>query len=81
MQEVVLAGSAPVSVDEELRRVLPVIQRLVAEVPLPISIDTYKSEVAKGAVAAGAAMLRCGLDEQKIEAMVKTNPARLLGLP
>ncbi len=49
--------STPVSADEDLRRVLPVIERLVAEVPLPISIDTYKSEVARRAVAAGAAML------------------------
>ncbi|MBI4295471.1 MAG: dihydropteroate synthase [Chloroflexi bacterium] len=50
-------GSVPVSAAEELRRVLPVIERLAAEVPLSISIDTYKPEVARRAVAAGATML------------------------
>ena len=37
-------GSAPVSIDEEIKRVVPVIERLVSEVPIPLSIDTYKSE-------------------------------------
>jgi len=50
-------GSSPVSVDEEMRRVIPVIERLAAEITLPISIDTYKSEVAQRAVEAGATML------------------------
>lgn len=43
-----------VEVSEELDRVMPVIRALVAECPVPISIDTYKSEVAEQAVAAGA---------------------------
>ncbi|UCG84474.1 MAG: dihydropteroate synthase [Dehalococcoidia bacterium] len=47
----------PVSVDEELRRVLPVVERLAGELPVPISIDTYKSSVAREAVAAGARMI------------------------
>ena len=42
--------AAPISVEEELRRVIPVIERLAAEVPLPLSIDTYHSEVARRAV-------------------------------
>jgi dihydropteroate synthase len=50
-------GSQPVSVDEEIRRVVPVIERLVSEVSVPISIDTYKSEVARRALEAGAGML------------------------
>ncbi|MEA2574186.1 MAG: dihydropteroate synthase [Chloroflexia bacterium] len=52
-------GSDPVPVDEELRRVLPVIERLSAPdgVPLPISIDTRRSEVARRAVQAGAVMI------------------------
>lgn len=50
-------GSAPVSIDEEIKRVVPVIKRLVAEVPVPLSIDTYKSEVARQALEAGAKML------------------------
>lgn len=44
----------PVSTAEELRRVIPVIERLAAEVSIPLSIDTYKAEVARRALAAGA---------------------------
>ena len=47
-------GSEPVSPDEELRRVVPVVERLAAEVPLPISVDTYRATVAEGALRAGA---------------------------
>jgi dihydropteroate synthase len=47
-------GSRPVSAEEEMARVLPVIERLSREVDVPISIDTYKAEVARRAVAAGA---------------------------
>ena len=50
-------GSTPISIDEELRRVIPVIERLASEIPLPLSIDTYKSEVAQRAVASGAQMI------------------------
>ena len=50
-------GSSPVSVDEEIRRVVPVIERLASEISVPISIDTYKSEVAVRALEAGARML------------------------
>lgn len=49
--------SRPLSVDEELERVLPVIEILSKEIQLPISIDTYKSEVALRALEAGAAMV------------------------
>ena len=47
-------GSAEVSVEEELRRVLPVIEQLIARTTLPIAIDTSKPEVMRAAVAAGA---------------------------
>jgi dihydropteroate synthase len=47
----------PISVGEELERVLPVIERLAATLPVPISIDTSKQEVAELAVAAGATVL------------------------
>ena len=50
-------GFEPVSADEEMRRVMPVIERLARETPVPVSIDTYKSEVARRAVAAGARMV------------------------
>ena len=47
-------GFAKVSVEEELERVIPIIQAVSREVKLPISIDTYKAEVAKQAIEAGA---------------------------
>ncbi len=50
-------GAADVSLDEELSRVLPVIERLAKETSLPISIDTSKPEVMRAAVAAGAGMI------------------------
>jgi dihydropteroate synthase len=50
-------GAPPVSAEEELGRVLPVIQRLAAELAVPVSIDSYKSEVAEKALGAGAVML------------------------
>ncbi len=50
-------GSSPVSIDEEIRRVVPVIERLASEVPVPLSIDTYKSEVAHVALEAGAKII------------------------
>ncbi|OGG60885.1 dihydropteroate synthase [Candidatus Kaiserbacteria bacterium RIFCSPHIGHO2_02_FULL_49_16] len=50
-------GSDLVSLDEELNRVIPVIEGLVREVSIPISIDTYKSEVARQAIRAGASMV------------------------
>jgi len=50
-------GSDPVSVDEELRRVLPVIRQLITKIKVPISIDTMKPEVADAALEAGASML------------------------
>ena len=50
-------GAAEVSIDEELARVIPVIERLAQATPLPISIDTSKPEVMRAAVAAGAGMI------------------------
>ncbi|NJN94009.1 MAG: dihydropteroate synthase [Anaerolineales bacterium] len=47
-------GAEPVDAETELRRVVPVIQTLSREVNLPISIDTYKAEVAAAALDAGA---------------------------
>lgn len=47
-------GAEKVSLDEELRRVLPVIEALVGALDVPISIDTYKAEVARQALVRGA---------------------------
>ncbi|MDQ0163389.1 dihydropteroate synthase [Bacillus alveayuensis] len=50
-------GAEMVSEEEELERVIPVIERLAKEIEVPISIDTYKAEVAKQAVQAGATII------------------------
>jgi dihydropteroate synthase len=50
-------NARPVSEDEELRRVLPVIETLVRMVTIPISIDTMKPAVARAALAAGASVV------------------------
>ena len=50
-------GAEPVSEAEELRRVLPVIERLAARVQVPISIDTQKPAVARAALQAGASIV------------------------
>jgi len=50
-------GSAPVSASDEIARVRPVIELLVARCPLPVSIDTRKTEVARVALELGAAIL------------------------
>ncbi|OGP79170.1 MAG: dihydropteroate synthase [Deltaproteobacteria bacterium RBG_16_49_23] len=50
-------GSKPLGLEEELRRVLPVIETLSRETEVPISIDTYKSEVARRAIDAGAEII------------------------
>jgi|SoiMethySBSTD1v2_1073268.scaffolds.fasta_scaffold182705_2 dihydropteroate synthase len=47
-------GSAQVPEDEEMRRILPVIEQLAATVKIPISVDTYRSSVARRACQAGA---------------------------
>lgn len=50
-------GYEPISIDEEIERTIPIIEALVKEMDCPISIDTYKSEVAREAVRAGATMI------------------------
>ena len=50
-------GAALVTEEEELRRVLPVIERLVGQVKVPLSIDTQKPAVARAALAAGASIV------------------------
>jgi dihydropteroate synthase len=49
--------SAPVDVDEELRRVIPVVKGLAAQVDVPLSIDTSKAAVARAALDAGAEII------------------------
>ena len=50
-------GHTQISEEEELARVLPMIEKLSCEFDVPISIDTYKSKVAQAALAAGASLV------------------------
>ncbi len=50
-------GSEPVPIEEEIRRVIPVIKELSKKMDIPISIDTYKSETAEAALQAGAVIV------------------------
>jgi dihydropteroate synthase len=71
-------GADEVSVDDELARVLPVIQRLARETLLPISVDTSKPEVMRAAVAAGAGMIN---DVQALRRDGALEAAAELGVP
>ena len=50
-------GAEPLPEDEELRRVLPVVERLAREGRRPVSIDTYKAAVARQALDRGATIV------------------------
>ena len=50
-------GAAPVPIEEEMRRVLPVVSALAAKLPGRISVDTYKADIAARALKAGAYMI------------------------
>ena len=50
-------GAKSVSLDEEINRVIPVLEELVKKIKVPISIDTYKSKIAKKALEIGANMI------------------------
>jgi dihydropteroate synthase len=75
-------GSRPVNADEECRRVLPVIERLAAQVKLPISIDTRKAAVAERALAAGAELVNDidgGRDEELLAVVGRAGVPLILG--
>jgi dihydropteroate synthase len=50
-------GAEPVALEEELRRVIPVIERIAGSVDVPVSVDTRKAAVMERAIAAGATMV------------------------
>ncbi|MCC5911801.1 MAG: dihydropteroate synthase [Clostridiaceae bacterium] len=62
-------GSQLVSAEEELRRVLDIVKRLAKELSVPISVDTYKAEVAEEVLKAGAHMINDVWGLQKDPAM------------
>lgn len=76
-------NSTPVPEEEELRRVLPVIEGLARQCNLPISIDTYKARVAREAVAAGASVINdisgMGLDPLMPRVMCESGATVILG--
>ncbi|MEK7814762.1 MAG: dihydropteroate synthase, partial [Chloroflexota bacterium] len=50
-------GSAPITAEEELARLIPALEAIVSRVRLPVSVDTYKSPVARRAIQAGAVII------------------------
>ena len=67
-------GAKPVSPEEELRRILPVIKKILSESEIPISVDTYKPRVAEECLKAGALIINdiTGLrNEEMIKVCVK----------
>jgi dihydropteroate synthase len=69
-------GAAPVGLDEELRRVIPVIEALSKVTTVPLSIDTYKPEVMRAAIQAGADIVNdiCALrEESALEIVANSN--------
>src|SRR6266403_2107792 len=75
-------GTEPVPIEEELRRVIPVIENLRRKLDVPISIDTSKAEVARAAIEAGASIVndvtREQGDEQMLPLVAQTKSAFIL---
>ena len=71
-------GAAPVSAEEELQRVIPVIEALQAVIDIPVSIDTQKPAVMRAAVSAGAGMIN---DVNALQADDAVQTAARLGVP
>ena len=74
-------GRGPeVTVQEELDRVLPVIEGIVAASDVVVSVDTYSSDVARAALAAGAAVINdtSGLRDERMAAVVAATDATLV---
>ena len=61
-------GARPITPGEEVERVLPVLERLARETSIPLSIDTFRAEVADRCLAAGAVILNdvCGLRDPEM---------------
>ncbi len=81
-------NATPVSLDEELKRILPVIEQLAKRVHVPLSIDTYKPEVMQAAIAAGVDIVndvRALQEPKALEIVAKSNVGvclmHMLGTP
>lgn len=73
------SDAQPVSAAEEMQRLLPLLEKLLATVPLPVSVDTYKAVVAEEALKSGAQMLNDVWGLQRDPDMVKV--AARYGVP
>ncbi|HEX3149880.1 MAG TPA: dihydropteroate synthase [Gemmataceae bacterium] len=74
-------GSKPVSLEEELTRVIPVVRQLASQVTIPVSVDTTKAEVARQALAAGAAIINdisAGLGDPDMAEVVRASGAGIV---
>jgi dihydropteroate synthase len=76
-------GSTPVPAEEELARVLPVVEGLAEACRVPISVDTYKAEVARRAVEAGASIVNdisgLGIDAEMARTVAEIGATVVLG--
>ncbi len=75
-------GAEPIAAEEELRRVIPVIEKLRAKIDVAISIDTSKSGVARAAIQAGASIVNDVTggrgDEEMLPLVAETNTAFII---
>src|SRR6476619_4853981 len=75
-------GSQSVTIEEELRRVIPVVQNLRAKLAIPVSIDTSKAKVARAAIDAGASIVNDITggrgDEQMLPLVAETKSAFII---
>jgi dihydropteroate synthase len=74
-------GAEPVSVKEEMKRVIPVIEKLHAKIDIPISIDTSKSEVASAALDSGASIVNdvtAGRGDEKMLSLAAKRKAAIV---
>lgn len=75
-------GAEPLPLEEELRRVMPVLEALGSRFPVPISIDTYKAKVAEEALKAGASIVNdisgLGFDQEMAEVVARYGAALVL---
>lgn len=72
-------GAEPLPLEEELRRVMPVLEALGSGFPVPISVDTYKAKVAEEALKAGASIINdisgLGFDQKMAEVVARCGAA------
>ena len=75
-------GAKPVSVDEEIKRVAPVIEAICKKTSLPVSVDTTKASVAQKAMEAGAEIVNdissLNADSRMIDTVLRLKPALVL---